>query len=59
VAEGSAIRDRDEADAGRAVGPLRRPDGALLIDTTSLSFEAQVQRILEAAVDLTIQLGEE
>jgi cytidylate kinase len=59
VAEGRAIRDRDEADAGRAVGPLRRPDGALVIDTTSLSFEAQVERIVEAASGLTTQLGQE
>jgi cytidylate kinase len=59
VAEGRAIRDRDEADAGRSVGPLRRPEGALVIDTTSLSFEAQVERIVEAATGLTTRLGEE
>jgi cytidylate kinase len=59
ASEGRAIRDRDEADAGRPVGPLRRPDGALVIDTTSLSFEAQVQRIVEAAAGLTTQVGEE
>jgi cytidylate kinase len=57
--EGRAIRDRDESDESRAAGPLRRPDGALVIDTTSLSFEAQVQRIVEAATDLTTQSGEE
>jgi cytidylate kinase len=59
ASEGQAIRARDEADAGRAVGPLRRPDGALVIDTTSLSFESQVQRIVDAATGLTAQVREE
>ena len=59
ASEGRAIRDRDEADARRAVGPLRRPDGALVIDTTSLSFEEQVQRIVDAASGLTTQVDVE
>jgi CMP/dCMP kinase len=31
------IMARDERDSGRAVGPLRVPDGAIVIDTTGLS----------------------
>ncbi len=40
------IRQRDEADAGREIAPLRRPPDAIEIDTTSLTFEEQVGRIV-------------
>jgi cytidylate kinase len=40
---------RDAVDSERAVAPLRRPDGALEVDTTGLSFEEQVDRIVSAA----------
>lgn len=56
--EEARIRERDEADSGRAVAPLRRPDGALEMDTTDLSFETQVHRILAAAAALTGQAAE-
>jgi cytidylate kinase len=42
------IRTRDEIDEKRETAPLREPEGALLIDTTGLSFEEQVDRIVEA-----------
>ena len=57
--EAEAIRDRDEADSGRAVGPLRRPMDALVIDTTHLAFDDQVARIVEAATGLTTEVGPE
>jgi cytidylate kinase len=47
--EADRIRHRDAADSGRAVSPLRQPDGALVLDTTTLSFEEQVTRIESAA----------
>jgi cytidylate kinase len=40
---------RDSADSGREVSPLRQAEGAIVIDTTELSFEEQVSRILEVA----------
>jgi len=40
---------RDTADSERDVAPLKRADDALFIDTTHLTFEEQVERIVEAA----------
>jgi cytidylate kinase len=49
--EGEALRlgERDARDQGRAVAPLRVPEGALVLDTTHLTFDEQVRRIVEAA----------
>lgn len=49
-----AIRERDRIDSGRRISPLRRPDDAVEIDTTALSFEEQVEAIVERARRLTI-----
>jgi len=38
---------RDEIDSHRAVSPLRVPDGAVVIDTTGLTVEEVLARILE------------
>jgi len=46
--EEERIRTRDEIDEKRETAPLREPDGALVIDTTGLSFEEQVERIVQA-----------
>lgn len=43
-----AIRERDERDSNRSVAPLRPPQGALIVDTTSLSIDEVLDRILEA-----------
>jgi cytidylate kinase len=43
------IRDRDARDMGRMHSPLRRAEGSLLIDTSDLTFDEQVRRIVEAA----------
>ncbi|HWP38790.1 MAG TPA: (d)CMP kinase [Gemmatimonadales bacterium] len=40
---------RDEADANRDVAPLRAPPDAHVIDTTDLSFDEQVSRVVELA----------
>ncbi len=42
------IRERDERDSNRSVAPLKAPDGALLLDTTSMSIEEVLGRVLEA-----------
>ena len=51
--EALRIQARDARDSGRAVSPLRRPDGALVLDTTDLTFEEQVDRIVRAVEGLT------
>jgi 23S rRNA pseudouridine2605 synthase len=40
------IEQRDAADSGRAVAPLRKADGALVIDTGELGVEASVDEIV-------------
>ncbi|MCL8208684.1 MAG: (d)CMP kinase [Actinomycetia bacterium] len=40
------IRQRDALDQNRAVAPLRRAEDAVVIDTTDLSVDAVVDRIL-------------
>jgi cytidylate kinase len=40
------IEERDTADAGRAVAPLRKAPGALVIDTGELGVEASVEEML-------------
>jgi cytidylate kinase len=41
------IRERDAADSDRAVAPLRRAEGALLVDTGQKGVEACVDTIVE------------
>ena len=43
-----AIRRRDAQDEARAIAPLRPAPDALIIDTTGLSLEAVVTRMLDA-----------
>jgi len=42
------IVERDEKDQSRSVGPLAIPPGAVVIDTTQLSMDEVVNRIVEA-----------
>ncbi|MCU0329939.1 MAG: (d)CMP kinase [Candidatus Kapabacteria bacterium] len=41
------IVERDRLDSSRADSPLVRPQGAIDVDTTCLTIDAQVQRILD------------
>jgi cytidylate kinase len=41
-----AIEDRDKSDRKRTVGPLRPAEGAIVIDTTDLSIEEVVEKLL-------------
>jgi CMP/dCMP kinase len=41
-----AIEDRDKSDQTRAVGPLKPAEDAIIIDTTDLSIEEVVEKIL-------------
>lgn len=45
AAIGEAIRERDELDRTRKVGPLVKPVGAIVVDTATLSLEQVVDRL--------------
>ena len=45
----TTMAGRDTADSTRSVAPLAIADGAVVIDTTDLTFEEQLSRILELA----------
>jgi cytidylate kinase len=47
--ETARLAARDEADSGRAVAPLRQAADALPLDGTGLTFEQQVEWIVERA----------
>jgi len=41
------IRERDERDRNRPVAPLRPADDALIVDSTTLSIDEVLDRVLE------------
>jgi cytidylate kinase len=41
-----SIKERDKIDSEREISPLKKADDAIEIDTTFLSFEDQVEKIL-------------
>jgi cytidylate kinase len=45
----ATLEERDRRDRGRAVAPLRPAEDAVLIDSTALTVDAVVARVLEAA----------
>ena len=47
--EATRMEARDQADRHRAVAPLRPAPDALHLDTTTLSFDAQVDRVVDWA----------
>jgi cytidylate kinase len=48
-AEAARLTERDHRDSSRAVAPLLRAADAVLLDTTALTFEAQVGAIVRLA----------
>jgi cytidylate kinase len=40
------IRERDDRDRNRSVAPLKAPDGALIVDSTALSIDEVLERVL-------------
>ncbi|HEX7034734.1 MAG TPA: (d)CMP kinase [Pseudomonadales bacterium] len=52
----AGIRERDERDRGRAIAPLRPAPDAILVDSTDMSIDEVLDRVLEAAERR--QLGE-
>ncbi len=51
--QGDLLARRDHADSSRAASPLTRVDDAIDLDTSHLTFEEQVQRIVELAHQVT------
>ena len=49
------IEARDVRDAGRAVAPLKPADDAILIDSTGMSIDAVVAKVLELARDRAVR----
>ena len=47
--ESRALAARDDADSQRAVAPLKPAPDALILDSTRLSFDEQVQRVVALA----------
>jgi cytidylate kinase len=47
--ESQALAARDHADSSRPVAPLRPADDAVLLDSTALTLEEQVARVVELA----------
>ncbi len=47
--ESALLAARDQADSTREVAPLRQSEDAVPLDTTGLSFEGQVERIVALA----------
>jgi len=45
----ASMHKRDTADSSRSVAPLKIADGAVVIDTTDLSFEDQIAEVVELA----------
>jgi len=43
----AAIGDRDKSDESRAVGPLKPADEAIVVDTTDLSIEEVIEKLLD------------
>lgn len=54
-AESARLAERDRLDASRAVAPLRQADDAILVDTTNMGFDEQVERIVALARDRGLQ----
>jgi CMP/dCMP kinase len=48
-AEAAALAARDHADSSRQTAPLKPADDAVLLDTTTLAFAEQVERIVALA----------
>jgi cytidylate kinase len=49
AAEAATLAERDRLDAGRAIAPLQQPADAVVLDTTALTFDQQVARIVALA----------
>ena len=49
----SALADRDRRDASRDIAPLRAAPDAVVLDTTGLTIDQQVERVLDAVQEVS------
>jgi cytidylate kinase len=47
----AALAKRDRQDSEREISPLKPAEDAVVLDTTSLSLEEVISRVLELATD--------
>lgn len=59
AAETERLLERDRIDSSRAVAPLRKANDAVELDTTNLTFEEQVDRIVSLALERRERLAHE
>ncbi|HPH72249.1 MAG TPA: 4-hydroxy-3-methylbut-2-enyl diphosphate reductase [Candidatus Cloacimonas sp.] len=52
------LKARDEADASRSLAPLKPASDAILVDTSNLSIEEQVNKLYEITLRKIAELGE-
>lgn len=45
------LRDRDARDSGRSVAPLQKCADALLLDTTGMTIDESVERVVQWAAE--------
>lgn len=50
--EAGLIQERDARDSARAFAPLKKPEEALEVDTSELTFDDQVQLIIKSVKKL-------
>jgi cytidylate kinase len=46
------ILERDRLDSTRKASPLRKAEGAIEVDTSSMSIEEQVQFVVDKAIEI-------
>jgi len=49
----SSIRNRDTIDSGREVSPLKKAEDAIEVDTTNLTIEQEIERIIKKVEEIT------
>jgi len=49
----SSIRNRDRIDSSRSVSPLTRAEDAIEVDTTNLTIEQEIDRIIKRVEEIT------
>lgn len=49
------LDNRDKIDSSRADSPLKKADGAFVIDTSHITFDEQVQRVLNLADEIRVE----
>jgi CMP/dCMP kinase len=48
-----SISNRDKIDSGREVSPLTKAEDAIVVDTTNLTIEEEIERIVKTVEELT------